>query len=240
MVVGGSIAKELFQTIKICDYCEYITKLHKQDIMSLKEFRDSPLHAMYELDISACYIQRRIKSNHVYDMFGDFSGTDTATVKASMLDEIATNFNWYQSRGRVALNFMNCDLAGWIEQHQLDKSTRADEISLYALSHMYDRHIVVLNKNRPWCTIWWTGDLNESDFPKSCKVHLLYIGVNMFTPLKPHTVPIPLHIQNYQKDSDANWARLQEEHYMAYYIKSEYSDYVEVLGGKAGFCSSNQ
>ena len=123
MAVGGSIAEELFQAIKLRDYCEYITKLHKQDIMSLKEFRDSPLHAMYELDTSVCYIQRRINSNHVYDMFGDFSGTDAATIKASMLDEIATNFDWYQSRGRVVLNFTNRDLAGWVEEHQLDKSS---------------------------------------------------------------------------------------------------------------------
>ena len=187
--------------------------------MSPKEFQDSPLHAMHELDTSACYVQRRINSNHMYDMFGDFSGTDAATVKSSMLDEIATNFDWYQSRGRVVLNFTNRDLAGWLEHHQADKSTQADEISLYVLSHMYDRHTVVLNKNRPWCTIRWTGDPNESDFPKSCQVHLLYIGVNMFAPLKPCADPIPLHIQNYQKASDANWARLQEEHYTAYYME---------------------
>ena len=62
----------------------------------------------------------------------------------------------------------------------------------------------------------------------------------MFAPLKPCAIPIPLHIQNYQKASDANWARLQEEHYTAYYMESEYSDYIEVVGGKPGFCSSNQ
>ena len=239
MAVGCSIAKELFQAIKLRHYSEYITKLHKQDIMSSKEFCESPLHAMYELDTSVCYIQRRINSNHMYDMFGDFSGTDAATVKASML-EIATNFDWYQSRGRVVLNFTNCNLVGWLKQHQHDKSTQADELSLYALSHMYDQHTVVLNKNRPWCTIRWMGDLNESDFLKSCQVHLLYIGINMFVPLKPRATPIPLHIQNYQKASDANWARLQEEHYTAYYMEMEYSDYVEVVGGKPGFSSSNQ
>ena len=81
MAVGGSIAEELFQAIKLCDYCEYITKLHKQDIMSPKDYRESPLNAIYELDTRICYVQRKINMDHMYEIFGEFSGTDAEAVK---------------------------------------------------------------------------------------------------------------------------------------------------------------
>ena len=208
--------------------------------MSPKEFRESPCNLVYELDTSICYVQRKINHDHVYEIFGEFSGTDTEAVKLSMLDEITTNYDWYESRSRVILNFTNHDLAGWLEHHLNGKCSHADEISLYALRHLYDRHTVVLNKNRPWCTIRWTGDPNESNFPKSCQVHLLYIGINMFTPLKSRPDPLPQYIQNYQKASDANWSRLQDEHYAEHYMESEYSDYIEVVGGKPGYATGTK
>ena len=75
-------------------------------------------------------------------------------------------------------------------------------------------------------------------FPKSCQVHLLYIGVNMFAPLKPRPDPLLQYIQNYQKASDANWTRLQEEHYAAHFMESEYSNYVKIVGEKQGYNTS--
>ena len=153
--------------------------------MSPREFHESPYNSVYELDTNICYVQRKINYDHVYKIFDEFSGTNAEAVKLSMLGEITTNYDWYESRGCVVLNFSNHDLTGWLEHHLNGKCSCADEISLYTLSHLYDQHMVVLNKNRPWCTISGNGDPNESNFPKSCQVHLLYIGINMFAPLKP-------------------------------------------------------
>ena len=200
--------------------------------MTPKEFAESIYSQSYELDSRICYHDRRINKDHVYDIFSDFSGTDANTAKVDMLSEISENYEWYESRGRVVLNIQGRTLAGWLSYHLEKKMARADELALYALSHLYNRHTVVFGKNCPWCTIRATGDPKEAGFTTSCHVHLLYIGVCMFAPLKPRTDPIPQYIQDYQRESDANWARAPELNYAAYYNEEEYSDYVEIVGEK--------
>ena len=103
-------------------------------------------------------------------------GIEPLEVKTSMLDEITKNFTWYSSHGRVVLNFMNRDLTAWLEYHSKSNNVRADEICLYTLNHMYDRHTLILNRNWPWCTIRFTGDPSKTDFANSCDLHLLNIG----------------------------------------------------------------
>ena len=124
------------------------------------------------------------------------------------------------------------DLAIWLTHQVEHKMAHADELAIYALSHLYNRHMVVFGKNRPWCTIRPTGDPKEVDFINSCHVHLLYIGVNMFAPLRPCRDRVPSYIQKYQCASDINWARLPETNYAAYFKENEYSDFVEVLDAK--------
>ena len=104
---------------------------------------------------------------------------------------------------------------------------------MYALSHMYDRHTVILNRNWPWCTIRFTGDPSETDFTNSCNLHLLNIGLNMYAPLKPQDVSMPNLIKEYEAASNRNWACL-EENYMAYYNEDEYSSFVEIISEKQG------
>ena len=96
---SGSIAKELFEAIRLRDYCAYITKLNKADIMTPKEFTNSIYSQDYVLDTRICYHGRKINRDHVYDIFSDFSGTDGTTAKMDMLNEITENYDWYESRG---------------------------------------------------------------------------------------------------------------------------------------------
>ena len=154
MAANNTITEELLHAIRLCDYCEYVTKLHKHEhFCPPKEFRESPYSQYYDLDTKICYIDRCINQNHVYDLFGDYSGLEAHKVKQFMLDEISKNYNWYSSHGRVILNFTNRDLSGWLEYHGKSNNVHADEICVYSLSHLYDRHTVIFNKNHPWCTI---------------------------------------------------------------------------------------
>ena len=95
MATGPTIAEELFHAICLRDYCEYVTKLHKQDILTPKEFKSSVYNQYYELNTRICYVDRRINQNHVYALFGEYSGLEPLEVKTSMLDETTKNFTWY-------------------------------------------------------------------------------------------------------------------------------------------------
>ena len=234
MVTGGSIAEELFHAIRLRDYCEYVSKLNRADIMTPIEFKYSEYSSIYELDTRICYNDRRINKNHVYDIFGDFSSTDGKSVKLGMLDEIGDNYDWYENRGRVVLNMQSRDLTQWLKYHLNNQSARADEIAIYALSHIYDRHTVILGNGRPWCTIRATGDPKEADFVNSCQVHLLYIGKDMYAPLTPR-MDIPDYLR--EQDDHGIWERHPPIDYTAFFKESEYTDYCEITGSKTGYPS---
>ena len=139
MVEGGSIAEELFHAIRLKDYCAYMSKLNKGDIISIKEFKEHNYSCHYELNSKICYHDRKINQDHVYDIFSEFSGDDASTVKMNMLDEVTQNYDWYESRGRVILTIQGKDLTGWLSYHLDNKNACADELCIYALSHLYDR-----------------------------------------------------------------------------------------------------
>ena len=200
------------------------------------EFKYLEYSALSDLDTRICYIDRRINKNHVYDIFGDFSSTDGKSVKMTMLDEIGDNYDWYESRGRVALNMQDKDLTEWLKYHLTNQSAHADEIAVYALSHIYDRHTVIFSKGRPWCTIRATGDSKEVDFVNSCQVHLLYIGKDMYAPLTLRT-NIPDYLKDYGQDVSGIWECHPPIDYTAFFKESEYSDYMEVTGSRTGFPS---
>ena len=184
MATSGSIAEELFQAIRLRDYCPYVNKLNRADQITLGEFQASDLSKQYTVDTRICYVGRKLNVKHIYEIFGEFSNSDADTVKVSMLKEIADNFNWYEGRGAVFLSMLSSDLGTWLS-NMYKSGTRCDELGIYALSHLYDRHTVIFGKGRPWCTIRATGDPAESNFKQSCQLHLLYVGKNIFAPLTP-------------------------------------------------------
>ena len=128
-------------------------------------------------------VVKRVKVNHLYEIFGDFSSMEDDFVKCDMLKEITDHFEWYQDRGNIVLQMQSHTLMQWLHEHL--KKIRPDELALYALSHLYNRHTMVFGRGRPWCTICPTGDPTEVDFATSCQVHLLYLGEYIFAPLTP-------------------------------------------------------
>ena len=65
MAVSGFIAEELFHAIRLRDYCEYVSKLNRADIMVPSEFKYSEYSSIYNLDTRICYTDQRINKNHM-------------------------------------------------------------------------------------------------------------------------------------------------------------------------------
>ena len=134
--MAGSIAQELFAAIKLRDYCVYVNKLNKADAITLAEFHESHLAGQYVLDTRVCFSGKRVKVNHLYEIFGDYSSMEDDLVKCDMLKEITDHFDWYQDRGNIILQMQSRTLTQWLHEHL--KKIRPDELALYALSHLYN------------------------------------------------------------------------------------------------------
>ena len=86
-------------------------------------------------------------------------------------------------------------LAEWIKW-MVDEETPGDEIAIFALSRMYNRHVIIYTKKYHWTTVVHHVDVSEDEVAGWCDIHLLYIKPYVFgeikriwKPVAPLTVP---------------------------------------------------
>ena len=73
----------------------------------------------------------------------------------------------------------------WIDMVE-DKRICCDELALLGLSAMYQRHCLVVTKNKFWFTIETKEPLSIINLMKECTVRLLYLGNMKFGTLHWH------------------------------------------------------
>ena len=119
----------------------------------------------------------------LFELFGTYSAEDSVTVRATAITEVEENYEWYDKASYILNIIKSTDLDSWLNIMKYE-GIRGDEITIYALSKKYQRHVVVYTKNRPWTTIKPDGTLNEDNLWEMCDVHLLYLGQHVYAELK--------------------------------------------------------
>ena len=76
----------------------------------------------------------------------------------------------------------------WLSKQQ-HKTTKGDEITIYILSHLYNRHTMIHTKKKPWFTILPTGP--NLNYAAACQTHLLFMGNHIYGLLLPKPLPLP-------------------------------------------------
>ena len=160
--------------------------------MSLSDFQCSELSKDYWVDMRCCFAQGVVNEDMLFELFGKFSEDDTITVRANMIREVKSYKLWYE-RAAFILNIMKSDsIDSWLNIMKYE-GIKGDEISLHTLAWIYNRHIVVHTKGRPWTTMKLDDTITESHLSEVCNVHLLYMDNYVFAELKrkPYSTPNP-------------------------------------------------
>ena len=187
-----TISMELYNAIKSEDYCDFVGYLGPKDGLGIAAFLDSTCGQFYTADTTLLHCNgRRTNNNHIYQMFGEFSGMDSEEVKMAMLKEITNNCDFYERKCMAILHNLDMNLSHWLGHH-LKKNVRADVLAIFVLSVMYDRHTVIHTNSMPWCTKKFFSREGEGNLFNCCHIHLLGVGDNMFIILRPKATPSPL------------------------------------------------
>ena len=196
-----SIAEDLLSAINT-DYTLNVHYLnHEKVSMDTAIFEDTVLAKQYQLDTLTCVTgygkHHKINVNNLYDIFGSYSLDTAATVKAKALAEIDQHPECYQKAGHVVLVMKGLTFNKWLTaMHRTH--TRPDELMLYVLCVLYQRHCIVYTKWQPWYTINPESGLSLNMIEEMCETKLLFIGENLFGVLRrlpleqPITPPIVL------------------------------------------------
>ena len=188
---------ELYNAIKSKDYCDFVNYLGPKDGLGIAAFLDSTCGQLYTADTSLLHRNgRRTNNNHIYQMFGEFSGMDSEEVKMAMLKEITNNYDFYERKCMAILHKLDMNLSHWLGRH-LKKNVRADVLAIFVLSVMYDRHTVIHTNSMPWCTKKFHNREGEGNLFSSCHIHLLGVGDDMFIILRPKAAPSLLQSKSY-------------------------------------------
>ena len=192
-MAAKSLACELMSLLSPFNYQKQAQYLTPRDCLTPEDFIKMPLSKYYAVDIDKTLCRGKPNPQILYDIFGEFSQEESADVKLHTLDLISQEIDLYEKIGTTYLLHLGISMEGWLNM-MLRKTSFADELMLYALSRSYNRHTIVYNKNRLWCTMDINQPLSPTEIHNHCDVHLVYITGGLFAQLrlKPDTLLLPM------------------------------------------------
>ena len=97
----------------------------------------------YVTDVQKC----KVNPDHVYEMFGSFNGLSAHDVRMSLLEYASENIDFFECRSTICLPMCGIGIDTWVDIVS-DHRMCCDELALLGLSAMYQRHCLVVTKNK--------------------------------------------------------------------------------------------
>ena len=144
----------------------------------------------------------------LFEVFGVFSDQSGDDVRDCLMGWILDNYQKVQSWLRMALVHKKLTLDNWMENMQ-NPLTHADDVALYLLCRMYDKHVYVHTAHFGWSTIPTTCDTSLDVILPKCDLELVLLDcwsfgevVKIRRPNPPPTLATPVVPQNVHQDND--------------------------------------
>ena len=152
----------------------------------MSDFEKCPLAKDHWLDLLHESSQRKVRKkcdpNRVFEAFGFYSDHDSIEVREEMLSAISTEFNYYQTVSWLILQLHKISLSEWCNNMR-PISTPGNELAIFALSKLYQRHSVVYTKDKTWSTIGTSTPMSEKDVYQQCDLKFILMGKGHFVQL---------------------------------------------------------
>ena len=171
-------------------YQDLMIAIYEKDVIDIKAVHKKLGGTGVWIDTS-----RFTKGKHLhnpawlYHLFGEYSGQDPNEVRDLMIGWIYNNYNNVKSWTKMAMQHKNIELDSWIEKMQ-KVTTEGDDISLYILARMYNKHIFVHDSKYGWSTLPYRVEDNYTDIVSKCDLELVYLKNWVFGEVKKIRAPI--------------------------------------------------
>ena len=183
---NGSLTTELFRAIQNFPmrypYRGMVQYISTNSKLSIKAFNSMDVSKQFWIDTRNCRRERKINKQCVFELFGAISQETASEVRANLVERVRLDPLYYKRVGHVIMGFQKCTLSDWCNAME-NTSTSADELAIFALSKIYQRHTVIFNASKPWTTLEPDGEMLESELYEHCQIHLAYIGKHRYATL---------------------------------------------------------
>ena len=175
MAAGTSITTELFNMLSPYNFTQSIPHLSVKDVFAQKLFLLTELSENYWMDTRKCYKNHKKNSNQIFEMFAAFNDESQTQVHTDIIQHIISNKEFYARVGSQLLKCLKLDVDNWIKLMS-SESVFTDELMIFALSKVYNRHTEIFTSNACWTTIGTDAPITGRRLLEICEIHLLYIG----------------------------------------------------------------
>ena len=132
---------------------------------------------------------KRELSNGLFEIFGNYSDEPPDIVRDNLLGWIYDNFRNIENWFSITLKQKGLSLSDWAESMH-DPKQPGDELCLYLLCRMYQKHTLVHLKHHWWSTIQHTLPGNLDDILNQCHMELVFVREWVFSKVKVIHKPI--------------------------------------------------
>ena len=191
-----SMSEELINAMYTKPYTGLIPYLSPNSALTVSDFEKCPLANDHWLDLPQESSQRKGRKkrdpNRVFEAFGFYSDHDPIEVREEMLSYISLEFNYFQTVAWLILQLCKISLSEWCNNMRAI-STPGDELAIFALSKLYQRHSVVYTKDKTWSTIGTSTPMSEKEVYQQCDLKFILMGKGHFVQLiKKPSVSMPV------------------------------------------------
>ena len=128
-------------------------------------------------------------ANGLFEVFGDFSNEPANLVRDNLIGWIYDNFRDVGRWTKLMLKEKEQTLSEWIE-HTRKETTPGDDMCLYLLARMYNKHVYVHNKLFYWCmAIHKIKSEIDLELIRDCAIELVFVHPWVFSEVKRVRIP---------------------------------------------------
>ena len=158
--------------------------------IGIKAFQKQRLRPGYWVDTKRFLSKtKRELANGLFEVFGDFSNELASAVRETLIRWIYDNFRDVGTWTKLMLTEKNLTLSAWIDNMQKE-TTHGDDMCLYLLARMYNKHVYVHTKLFYWCTaIHKIQHEINLELINDCAIELVFVHTWVFGEVKRVRIP---------------------------------------------------
>ena len=183
---NGSLTMDLFKAIQDFpskyQYRGMVQYIRQTSKVTVKEFNGMDVSKHFWIDTRNCRRERKINKQCIFELFGAISQESAVDVRSNLVERVRLDPLYYKRIGHIILGFKNLVLNEWCDAMS-KQTTSADELAIFALSKIYQRHTVIFNASKPWSTLEPDGEMREEELFENCQIHLAYMGKDQYATL---------------------------------------------------------
>ena len=166
------------------DYQDLMIAMYEKEIIDLKSAHAKLGGTGVWIDTGRFSKGTRLHNpNGLFDLFGEYSGQKAGEVRDLMVGWIYDNFRNVKDWTKMVMQHKNLEFDKWLENMQ-KSTTHGDDIALYVLCRMFNKHAFVHNALYGWSTMPYRREDNHADIVAKCDLELVFLKCWAFGEVK--------------------------------------------------------